>query len=96
MHQHLHALARAAADNDAVSEERGPTAALSDVGLDIEDVMAVSEQRAIRAYLQMQGRPIPQSAEFVALSQLDKLSVMHLTALVMDGIAIGWRARAAA
>lgn len=96
MHEHLRALAQAAADNDAVAEERGLEAALTDLGLDAPDVMSIAEQRAMRLVLTRAGKPLPGSAEFVPLTRDEMADVVTLTVCCMDGIAIGWRARGAA
>jgi hypothetical protein len=91
-HEHLNALARAAADNDSIAEERGMEAAAEVVGLNPEDVFHVAEQRALRAVLTSRGKPLPGSKEFVALTRAEMVDVAILTALSMDGIVIGWRA----
>jgi hypothetical protein len=94
-HEHLHRLATAASENDRIAAEGGLEPALDALGLSIEDVRYVAEQRALRAVLAHTGRAgeIPREPEMIRLGVSDKLMLQVFTPLYIDGIAIGWRAR---
>lgn len=101
-HEHLHHLAQAAADNDAMAEEGGIPMALQRLGLNVEDVMHVAEQRALRAVMVESGRlPELQRAHRMGsvrpqgfkLSRLEQHKMTIYTAMSADAIAIGWRAK---
>jgi hypothetical protein len=96
----LQRLARAAADNDAVTEERGLEAAVAQLGLDVEDVVHVAEQRALRAVMLESGRAAElalahangsQRPQGFALSEAEQIRMWHYAAMYADGIAIGVR-----
>lgn len=100
-HEHLHPLAQAAADNDSMAEEGGIPMALTRIGLSVEDVMYVAEQRALRAVMVESGRlPELQRAhregsvrpQGFKLSNLERHRMVLYQAMYADAIAIGWRA----
>lgn len=101
-HEHLHHLAQAAADNDSMAEEGGIQMALTRLGLNVEDVFYVAEQRALRAVMVESGRlPELQRAhrsgsvrpQGFAMSAMEKRKMMLYQAMYADAIAIGWRAK---
>lgn len=104
-HASLQRLARAAADNDAVAEERGVPAALAELELEAADVQHVAEQRALRAVVlerpngarelaavHASGATRPQG---FALTQDERRRLTLYAAIYMDGIALGVRAERA-
>lgn len=92
-HPHLHPLAQAAADNDSMAEEVGVEDAIGRIGLNVEDVRNVAEQRALRVILLRRGQALPRKLEGVPISANERVEMLFLTALYMDGISIGWRGR---
>ena len=100
-HEHLHHLAQAASDNDSMAEEIGLEGAVARVGLNVEDVRQVAEQRALRAVMVESGRlPELQRAhrqasnrpQGFALSRMERHKLAIYTAMYMDAITLGWRA----
>ena len=96
--EHLHALTEAARSNDALAEEHGMAGASRIIGIELDDVVHMAEQRAMRAMLlKFRGKE-----ELAAMSQVDATLVTvteeedaymtGLIALYMDGIYLGWRA----
>lgn len=84
---------------DAVAEEGGIEHATEGEGIDIEELAHVAEQRALRSLMLHTGRladlqttaagvPTP-----VALNAAELEWLTIATALAMDGMYIGWRAR---
>jgi hypothetical protein len=93
-HGSLYGLAQAAADNDAVAEERGLEGALRDLGMSVEDVRYVAEQRALRAVLAFGGRANELGSpelKAVALTEEERKQMDVLTVSNMDAIALGVR-----
>lgn len=94
-----HPLAEAARYNDAAAEEHGFQEAVGQLGLDLEAVSYVAQQRALRAVLyltrgpdameQYRDKPIP---FVIPLSQIERDHAQQLTAVLIDGIGIGWKA----
>lgn len=94
-----HPLAEAARYNDAAAEEHGFQPAIKQMGLDLEPLAYVAHQRALRAVMlttrgeeymrQYAGSPMP---HVVPLSANERQYVDQLTAVLIDGIAIGWKA----
>jgi hypothetical protein len=85
-------LARACRENDKASEEEDIAMVYGDLGTQVSTVVAVAEQRAIRAALQASGKPLPKDRQPVDISPMGQIEFMRLQAAVMDGIAIGLRA----
>lgn len=92
--------AQAARFGDALAEEAGIEHATEAEGIEIEELAHCAEQRALRAVLKIRGRhhelwviqstgiPFP-----VALSADEREMLTSVTALYMDGLYIGWKAR---
>jgi len=92
--------AQAARFGDRLAEEQGIEAAVDAEGINIAELAHCAEQRALRALLKETGR----HAELwairatgipfeVPLDHGERLRLTFLTALYMDGLYIGWRAR---
>lgn len=96
-HGTLYALAQAASDGDAVADERGLEAALTDLGLSLEDTLYVAEQRALRAVLIAGGRTEELRSfsrtepSAVQLSEEEQSQIKLLQSVYLDGIALGVR-----
>jgi hypothetical protein len=97
-HGSLYALAQAGADGDAVTEERGLEGAVTDLGISLEDLRYVAEQRALRAVLASAGRQdelkrltSDRSFASVKLTPEEQKQMALFTATYLDGIALGVR-----
>lgn len=94
-----HPLAEAARYNDAAGEEHGFHEAVAQMGIDLEPLAYVASQRAMRAVLMMTrgeeamrqyaGKPMPQ---VIPMSAVERQFCDQLAAVLIDGIAIGWKA----
>lgn len=84
---------------DAVAEEGGIEHATERAGVDIAELAHVAEQRALRALMLHTGRLAELQATAagnptpIALTANESQWLMIATALAMDGLFIGWRAR---
>lgn len=93
-------LAEAARYNDAIAEERGLAAAVAEAGLDMEELLHVADQRALRAVLiGSRGAaalklldPVAPSAIEPPLTHVEKAQLAFYTSLYMDGITLGAKA----
>jgi hypothetical protein len=83
-----HPLGLAARYNDAECEEKGFPAVFVTLGLEMQDVLYISEQRALRVLTGEMDttKPIP-----VRLSEKQQREMVTLQSCVLDGIVIGWR-----
>jgi hypothetical protein len=85
-----HPLGLAARYNDAECEEKGFQEVFPSLGLKLEDVLYVSEQRALRV---LTG--VSDTSKTIPLPKMDITGTQRLVTLqscVLDGIVIGWRA----
>lgn len=94
-----HPLTEAARYNDAAAEEHGFQPAIEQMGLDLEALAFVASQRALRAvllmtrgeeYLRQYTDPILPSV--IPMSETERQYTDQLAAVLIDGIAIGWKA----
>jgi hypothetical protein len=96
-----HPLAIAARYNDAESQEHGFQATVERQGFDMDEIIHVANQRALRIILDTDpaltpalksalksGKPVE-----VALTVEQAKLQVNLAAAILDGIMIGWRAR---
>lgn len=94
-HPSLYALAEAAADNDALAEEHGVERVVSDLGLNLDDLVYIAEQRALRAVLMRSGRldelPRSNNPKDVALNEGERAEMAALIPVYLDGITLGAR-----
>lgn len=99
MEQQLAALKEAARNNDAIAEEHGLVEAAKRIGIDLEALMHVADQRALRATIAMsRGEKAMRSfaaskVTFVPMNPDELALHQTLTAVFMDGITLGWRAK---
>lgn len=90
---------RACRYGDAVAEEGGVEHATSKAGIDIAELAHVAEQRALRSLMLHTGRMAELWATSMGVPTPVALNANELewltiaTALAMDGMYIGWRAR---
>lgn len=94
-----HPLAEAARNNDAIAEEHGVEAAAEMIGLDMDALMHVADQRALRltilategperlAAATLGNKPTP-----IALGPEQKHLHRMFMLAALDGICIGWKA----
>jgi hypothetical protein len=84
-----HPLGLAARYNDADCEERGFPAVFPALGLEMDDVIYLAQQRALRVLTGEMDttKPIP----VPPLSARDMQQLVTLQACILDGIVIGWR-----
>lgn len=94
-----HPLVKAARHNDDMAEMLGFPLALESLGLDLKPIAHVADQRALRAVLLIsRGKDelekiVKQSEEVtVELSPAERMYHSQLSAVLMDGISIGWKA----
>jgi hypothetical protein len=92
-------LAQAARWNDAMTEEQGLPAACEHLGVDLDTLMHLAEQRAMRLHMIQTGRFAELQAlartnepKAVRLSRADRLAITTLMPAYLDGILIGHRA----
>lgn len=89
---------QAARYGDAETEEHGLEEACARQGLDMAMLMHIAQQRALRVALMASGRPQPPAGLGevpVALSPDERRLIQTvLMPAYLDGIYIGWRARA--
>lgn len=94
-----HPLTEAARNNDAIAEEQGFEKAIQHLGLNVEAVMHIARQRAMRLVILVMRGPIVLKElntgrpEVVRLSDDEEAMVQTLTLGLLDGIVIGWRGR---
>lgn len=90
-------LLEAAAYSDARSEEHGIDEWAVQNNIDLEGLMYVAKQRALRSAMIMDGQDPSLLSRTeptqVTLSEDAEAMMLHLTALSMDGIAIGLTAK---
>lgn len=88
-------LAEAARNVNALADEHGLEKAVELVGLEVDKMLYVSEQRGLRVLAaQDDAGPLnPTIPTPMFLSPVQQLALVSLTAAYMDGIAIGWEAR---
>jgi hypothetical protein len=84
---------------DAVAEEGGIEHATAAAGIDIEELAHVAKQRALRALMLHTGRMMEFAATSLGIPTQLRLSpeerewLIIASAIAMDGMFIGWRAR---
>ena len=85
-----------------MAEEIGVAGALARIGLNVEDVMHLAEQRALRAVMVESGRVAEMQAAHAhgsqrpqgfSLSAAEKERQMFYMTIYVDAIALGWRAK---
>jgi hypothetical protein len=88
-------LAAAASRNDEIAETQGLSATVGELGLEMDGLVYVAEQRALRAVI-IQTRGLEgleaMQASGVALTPQEKVTQMHYASMYLDGIALGYRA----
>jgi hypothetical protein len=81
----------AARYTDAEAEEGGIEHVAANLGIEIETLTHVAEQRALRVILMEKGR-LNYPPHAVRLTRDETARLALLTAMYMDGLTIGWRA----
>lgn len=91
---------RAARWNDSIAEEHGLEEACRILGLDLEEVMHVAKQRALRARLMQIGRWEEMDARSatgdptpIVHTEEDANAIAFYAAMYLDALVLGWRAR---
>lgn len=91
-----HPLLMAARYNDAECQDHGLEGTITKHGLDLDDLIYVAEQRALRLVLIHSGRfneINPTKATAIVLNSAEQSEVERLIPLYLDAIFLGWRAK---
>jgi hypothetical protein len=84
-----HPLGLAARYNDADCEEKGFQAVFPMLGLELDDVIYIAQQRALRVVTGEMDTTKPIPVPPLTKPQAERL--VNLQACILDGIVIGWR-----
>ena len=90
-----HPMAVAARFNDARAEEVGLSGTLSGMGLDVDDMMHIARQRALRAVcVSLYQQPLSEElARKIIVDPQASSFLLMATTVALDGMAIGWEAK---